>query len=322
MHYLYIDIHSKERTPHASYLISPVITCCCIARRAISSGKRMTPICVIAKMSSRKKWDSLLNNTSVKSKDFVFLAASSMTLLYIFGSVLLVSAVSLVGAFLLLSRDWLERILFPLVSFAAGGLLGHVFLHILPEVTEEYGDQFPTASALIGVGIIFSFVVEKFIRWHHHHDIDCHTHPVGAIAVIGDAVHNMTDGVLIATSYLVDVRLGVLTTIAVVIHEIPQEIGDLAILIYSGYSRARALLMNFLSALAAFAGVLIVLSLNSTLPDIEHYLIPVVAGNFLYIAIADLIPELHKQTKLQLSLLQVLGGGAGILVMFLLLSLE
>ena len=147
-------------------------------------------------------------------------------------------------------------------------------------------------------------------------------HPLFYNVRIGKGPNNMTDGVLIATSYLVDVRLGVLTTIAVVIHEIPQEIGDLAILIYSGYSRARALLMNFLSALAAFAGVLIVLSLNSTLPDIEHYLIPVVAGNFLYIAIADLIPELHKQTKLQHSLLQVLGGGAGILVMFLLLSLE
>ena len=243
-----------------------------------------------------------------------------MTLLFIFGSVLLVSAISLVGAFVLVSREWLQRILLPLVSFAAGGLLGHVFFHILPEVAEDYGDRFATASALIGVGIIFSFIVEKFIRWHHHHDLDCHTHPVGAIAIIGDAVHNITDGVLIATSYLVDVRLGIFTTIAVIIHEIPQEIGDIAILIYSGYSRTRALFWNFVSALSAFVGAILVLSLNSTLPDIEFYILPIVAGNFLYIAIADLIPELHKQTKVGHSLFQLVGGGAGLLVMLLLLS--
>lgn len=245
-----------------------------------------------------------------------------MALLYIFGSVFAVSVVSLIGIFFLLSRDWLNRILFPLVSFAAGGLIGHVFLHILPEVAEGYGEQFFTASILVMSGICFSFILEKFIRWHHHHDLDCHTHPAGAISLMGDAAHNITDGVLIATSYLVDVRLGLLTTLAVVIHEIPQEIGDVAVLIYSGYSRARALFWNFVTALTSFLGALLVLSVNTSLPNIEKYLLPIVAGNFLYIAIADLIPELHKQTKIGHSLLQLLGGAAGVLLMFGLLYLE
>ncbi|PIR52232.1 ZIP family metal transporter, partial [Candidatus Peregrinibacteria bacterium CG10_big_fil_rev_8_21_14_0_10_49_16] len=159
--------------------------------------------------------------------NFLFYCMPTITAIFL--SVLVVSFVSLAGVFLLsLHKSFLQKILLYLVSFATGAIFANVFLHILPEMIEESIDV-QGSFMLVLVGIILSFVIEKFIHWHHCHNLECaHAEPVGTMMLIGDGVHNMTDGILIATTYLVDMELGVATTIAVILHELPQEIGDFA----------------------------------------------------------------------------------------------
>jgi zinc and cadmium transporter len=230
-------------------------------------------------------------------------------------SVFIVSLVSLVGVFFLsFKTELLKKMLMYLVSFSTGALLGNVFLHLIPEVIQENQEN------LIWVlgGILFSFVIEKFIHWRHCHDLECttHVHPVGPLVIIGDAVHNILDGILIATAYLVSIPVGISTTIAVLLHEIPQELGDFAILIHSGMSKGKALLFNFFSALTAFIGVGIVIGLSQSIANIEMILLPLAAGNFLYIAGSDLIPELHKDTRLKGAAIQLTMMIVGIGLMY------
>jgi zinc and cadmium transporter len=234
---------------------------------------------------------------------------------YTFLSVFIVSLVSLAGVFFLsFKTDLLKKMLMVLVSFSTGALLGNVFLHLIPEVIESHQENL----AWVLVGILLSFVIEKFIHWHHCHDIECatHVHPVGPLVIMGDAVHNVLDGILIATAYLVSIPVGISTTIAVLLHEIPQELGDFAVLIHSGMSKTKALLFNFFSALTAFAGVAIVLLAAQSVEGIEMVLLPLAAGNFLYIAGSDLIPELHKDTKLKNAAIQLTMMIVGIGLMY------
>lgn len=214
-----------------------------------------------------------------------------------------------------------------MVSFSTGALLGDVFIHIIPEMAEN--TDFLTTGLLITLaGIVISFVLEKVIFWRHchimpskesHHD---HHHNVGLMNLLGDGVHNFIDGALIAGSFLVSVPLGIATTFAVFFHEIPQEIGDFAVLIYSGYEQKRALFLNFLSACAAFVGAGIILIWSAPLPIIGMYILPLAAGNFVYIAGSDLIPELHKETRLKPMLVQLMSMLAGILIMYALTMVE
>ncbi len=215
--------------------------------------------------------------------------------IYIFLSVLVVSLISLVGVFTLsLSNDVLKKILLYLVSFAVGGLFGDALIHLIPESFEEISPA-PIASFCILGGILIFFILEKFLRWQHCHIPASHehAHPVVALNIVGDSFHNMIDGMLIAASFLTSVPIGITTTIAVILHEIPQEIGQFGILVHGGVSVRRALLLNFLSALAAFGGVLIVFLLGTHAASCTVYLLPITAGGFLYIAGSDLIPELH-----------------------------
>lgn len=242
--------------------------------------------------------------------------------LYALLSVLLVSAVSLIGIVTLsLSFPRLKKTLLFLVSFAAGALLGDVFLHLLPELVED-GFALSFSFVILG-GIGFSFVIEKFIHWRHCHIPTSkeHTHPLAAMNLIGDGVHNFIDGVIIGASYLVSVPAGLATTFAVFLHEIPQEIGDFGILIHAGFTRKKALFMNFLLALTSILGVLLVFAIG----DVEG-IIPLLAafaaGNFIYIAGSDLIPELHKETGLKSSFYQLLALILGVMVMASLLLLE
>ncbi|MCF7844570.1 MAG: ZIP family metal transporter [Kiritimatiellales bacterium] len=240
------------------------------------------------------------------------------TLIYIFGSVLLVSTVSLVGVLLLsISDKLLKKVLLYLVSFSTGALLGSVFLHFLPEIA-SHGEHFRDAMVFVLLGILFSFSIEQFMHWRHCHSLECtaRIHPMGPLVLIGDAAHNVIDGVLIATSYLVSIPLGIATTIAVLLHEIPQEFGDFAVLLHSGITKGRALFFNFLSALTAFVGVFIVLGLSSNMINVEEILLPLAAGNFLYIAGSDLIPELHKEVRFKRSVLQLACMIAGIALMY------
>ena len=216
-------------------------------------------------------------------------------------SVLAVSALSLLGAFVLLGRGQVKQVLPILVAVAAGALLGDTFLHLLPHAVEaEGGFTAPVAWGVL-IGVFGFFIIEGVIHWHHHgEDVHEHgpdgVHSFGWMNLIGDMVHNFIDGMLIAGAWLVSPEAGLATTVAVCLHEIPQEFGDFAVLLHAGFSTKRALLMNALSAVAAVVGAVIVLAASGTL-GIETWLVPIAAGGFLYVACADLVPEIRKRAR-------------------------
>ena len=204
-----------------------------------------------------------------------------------------------------------------LVALAAGTLLGESFLHLIPEAAGKAGADFSVWLWLLG-GIIVFFILEKIIFWHHCHNPEAreHIHPVGKMNIIGGGLHNFIDGLIIAGAFLVNIPLGIATTIAVIAHEIPQEISDFCILVYSGYSKSKALLLNFLSAVAAVIGAFAGLLIGAQIENFTAYIIPFAAGGFIYIATADIIPELHKEVEIKKSLKQLLSILLGIGIMW------
>jgi len=244
--------------------------------------------------------------------------------IYTLVSVALVSAISLIGVFSLsLNQERLKKILLFLVSFAVGALFGDAFMHLLPESFEKLGFNLATSLFIVG-GILFFFVLEKFVRWRHCHipTSEMHPHPVVTMNLIGDGVHNLIDGMLIGASYCVSIPIGIATTLAVVLHEIPQEIGDFGVLVHGGLSVKKALAFNFLSAVTAILGALISLVIGPHLADYSLSLLPITAGGFIYIAGSDLIPELQHEVKLSNSILQFSSIILGVGVMALLVLLE
>lgn len=243
---------------------------------------------------------------------------------YTLVSVAIVSLISLVGVLTLaLNRNLLQKIILYLVSFAVGALFGDAIIHLIPEAYETFGKGLPTALMVI-LGIFVFFVLEKFIRWRHCHDVHCETHlkPVVYINLIGDAVHNFIDGLVIAVSYSVSFPLGIATTIAVILHEIPQEIGDFGVLVQGGLSVKKALLYNFLSALTAILGAVLFLVFGNLTGNFKMALIPITAGGFIYMAGSDLIPELHHEERPIKSLLQIIFIALGVGIMALMVFLE
>ena len=231
-----------------------------------------------------------------------------LTLVYILVSIFIVSAISFVGIIFLIKKNLVDKILFYLVSFAVGALLAGAFLHILPEAIEQNGDPHAIFIFVL-LGIIIFYVLEKFIWWHHchhtpHHDCKREVKTVAYLNLIGDGLHNILDGVVIATTYLVSIPLGIITTLAVMAHEVPQEIGDFGILVFGGFSKFKALAWNFISGLTAFIGGLGVYFLASHFEGILVYLMGLSAGSFIYIAGVDLIPHLHEEKELKKSLIQ------------------
>ncbi|MEK7585625.1 MAG: ZIP family metal transporter [Patescibacteria group bacterium] len=245
--------------------------------------------------------------------------------LYALGSVLLVSLISFVGVFTLsLKEEVLRKYIGIFISLAIGALLGDAFIHIIPEAFEQ-SSNITATSILVILGLLIFFILEKFLHWHHHgEDKDVQEiHPVGKLILFSDGIHNLIDGVIIGASFLVSIPIGIATTIAVILHEIPQEIGDFAVLIHSGYNKTKALWLNFISALFAVVGVVLALVLGSIAEaTIILWLLPVAAGGFIYIAVADLIPELHKHQGEKNSLLQVIVVIVGVLLMFALTFIE
>jgi zinc and cadmium transporter len=238
----------------------------------------------------------------------------------LFGGLL---SAALAALFLLLPETQRGRLLPHLISFATGAMLAAALIGLLPEAVAGVGPGRVEAigAAVLG-GIAFFFVLEKFVLWRHCHTEDCESHHVPAgdhreraaawIVLIGDGVHNGFDGVLIAAAFLTDVRLGILTTIAITAHEIPQELGDLAVLLHSGMKPMRALLFNTASSLTSILGGLTgYLALRGAL-DILPYAISVAAASLIYVAVADLIPGLHRRTDPAGSVVQVLLIGAGV----------
>lgn len=249
-----------------------------------------------------------------------------MYIVYGYGlaSVVLVSLISLVGVFTLAqSEEKVRQYISFFISLAVGALLGDAFIHLIPE-SFEGGGSMVTSLSIIG-GIFLFLLLEKFLHWHHHEDDSAeysHVHPVGKLVLFSDGVHNFIDGVVIGVSFLVSVPVGIATTLAVILHEIPQEIGDFAVLIHAGYSRTRALWLNFLSALSAVAGLGLAFVLGSSAERFIGLVLPFAAGGFIYIALADLIPELHKTKKAGDSFLQMCAILLGVLAMIALVYLE
>lgn len=244
--------------------------------------------------------------------------------LYSLISVMIVSFISLIGAITLsIKIEKLRSMLFFLVSFSAGALLGDTFIHLFPQIIKGYGFGLDIAVYVLA-GMLLFFVLEKFVQWRHCHipTSKHHPHPVGLMNLVGDAFHNFMDGMVIAGSYIVSMPVGIATTMAVVFHEIPQEIGDFGVLIHAGFNKKKALFFNFLSALTSVLGAVAVLVIGSRVQNIDFFLIPFTAGGFLYIAGSDLIPELHKEVGAKKSVVQLIGLVLGVLVMMMLLVLE
>lgn len=251
------------------------------------------------------------------------------SLLFSLLAVGLVSIISLIGIIGLAWKEgMLRRALFVLVSVAAGALFGDAFIHLIPEAFEGAPNPLLISFVILG-GVLTFFVLEKFLRWHHTHSDEglaaeehMRIHPVGHLVLASDGLHNLVDGIAIGAAFMISTEVGIATTIAILLHEIPQEIGDFALLIHAGFSRAKALLFNFVSALSAFAGVGIAFWLGSSFASAAPLIAAFAAGNFIYIAGSDLVPELHKTTDARRSLIQLVAILGGLLVMALLLVLE
>jgi len=215
----------------------------------------------------------------------------------------------------MIKEKLLQKILLFLVSLSAGALMGGAFIHLLPEAQEKYRDG--NMFLIVLLSFIFFFFVEKLLHWRHCHKGECEIHTFGYMNLFGDAVHNFIDGLVIAATFLTDIKLGIATSLAVFLHEIPQEIGDFGVLLYSGFGRKKAIISNFLVALTAVFGGLIGYFLSFSIDRFTTYLLPFTAGGFIYIAASDLMPEIRKETNLKKSLVSFAIFIVGILLMFL-----
>ena len=240
-------------------------------------------------------------------------------------SVLVISLVSFIGLVtVFVNQKRLQSTIFVLVSLAVGAMLGDAFIHLLPEAFEQTQGSHATSLYCL-LGILIFFVLEKFLLWRHDHATEEHTHPihpVGYMNLLADGLHNFIDGVLIGASFMVSIPIGFATTVAVLLHEIPQEIGDYGVLLHAGFSRSRALWLNFLTATLAIAGALLALFLGVRVEGFTKIVLPLAAGGFIYIAGSDLVPELHKERQPDKAAIQFIGIAVGIGFMFLLTFFE
>ena len=264
-----------------------------------------------------------------------------LVLIIIFTAVGVILSVLAAAVFLLLRDEHREAVLPHGISFAIGALLAVAFWGLIPEAFEQVKpEQFQTLSGTILVGILGFFVLEKLLIWRHCHSGHCEAHTddghdhqghnhghshshsraksAGALIILGDSIHNFVDGVLIAAAFLTDVQLGIVTSLAVAAHEIPQEVGDFAILLDSGYSRGKALFYNVLASLTTVVGGVLAYFSLEDLHDTLPYFLALAASSFIYIAVADLIPSLHTKTDIKTSLQQIVLIVMGVLLICLL----
>ena len=232
-------------------------------------------------------------------------------------AIAVISLISVVGAALLLRGGRVQRFLPVLIALAAGALVGDTFLHLLPHAVEDAGGFTPAIGWGILGGLLGFFVIESLLHWHHHgEDVHEHgpdgIHSFGWMNLIGDAIHNWIDGALIAAAWMASPEAGLATSLAVLLHEVPQEFGDFGVLLHAGFRPVRALLWNLASAAFALVGALVVLALGAD-ASVHEVLLPVAAGGFLYIACADLVPEMRRRArgKALVATLLALGVGLG-----------
>jgi zinc and cadmium transporter len=241
-----------------------------------------------------------------------------MNFLFAIGASVVVSLISLIGILSLLLKDGLlNKVLLLLVGFGAGGLIGGAFLHLLPEALEA-SNNFVITFVYVIIGFIIFFILERYLHWRHCHDEKCNVHAFTYLSLIGDGVHNFLDGLIIGASFFAGIKIGIVATVAIILHEIPQELGDFGILVYGGFSKFKALMYNFISAATAIVGTLIGYAFASRVSNFANLIIPIAAGGFIYIASCDLIPELHKQSDIKKATLSMLFFLFGILLMLFL----
>jgi len=236
-------------------------------------------------------------------------------LLLILGSTFIVSLISLIGIFTLsLKEKLIQKMLLILISLSAGALIGGAFLHLLPEAIERTMDM--NVFLYLILGFVLFFFLEKVLFWRHCHEEKCKIHPFTYLNLIGDLIHNFIDGLVIAVSFITDINLGMTTTLAIIFHEIPQEIGDFGVLVYGGFNKYRALVLNFFTALSAILGGIIGYFISFYVTNIMTFLLPIAAGGFVYIASSDLIPEINNVKSVRSSILNFLVFLIGILFMW------
>ena len=224
---------------------------------------------------------------------------------------------------LALSKKTLDKILLILVALAGGSLMGGAFLHLIPEAIHEIGhdhDQLGNVFLFVILGFLLFLLIEQYLHWHHHHHLHehpdehekcCKNKPVVYLILVADGVHNFIDGLIIAASFVVNPAVGVITTVAVALHEIPQEIGDFGVLVYGGFKKGKALLFNFLSAAIAIVGGVVGFFIAESAEGLIVYLLPIAAGGFIYIAASDLVPEIKhgdRGTRMALNFIVFLIG--------------
>lgn len=230
-------------------------------------------------------------------------------------AVLVVSLISVIGIIVIgYPMAKLKKVLVCFMAFSVGILLGDAFLHLLPEVTEENGFSLIISCGIMG-GIFLWFIIEKILTTHRSKE-NQEVQTFAWMNLVGDMVHNSIDGIIIGTAFMIDIHAGIATTLAVILHEIPQEIGDFCVLVHGGFSKKKALLYNFFTALTAFIGLWVVFLLNTYVEGISEILVPLSAGLFIYIAASDMIPELHKESNLKHSFHQIFFLLIGFAVMY------
>ena len=244
--------------------------------------------------------------------------------IYAIISAFLVSLISLIGIILFpIKFERLKKVLIYFISFSTGALFGGAFFHLLPEIVEEIGFTFYVSSLLLA-GIIFFFLLEKVIHWHHNLSQfeKEHTHPLAAMCLVGGTFHHFLDGLIIGASYLVSIPAGIAITIAIALHKLPKEIGWFGVLVHGGLSKTKAITYNYFSSMFTIIGAIVALVASNYIKNIQFFIIPISVGGFIYLAGSDLIPELQKEHGLKKSILQLVAIIAGLVVMALLLLVK
>jgi len=216
--------------------------------------------------------------------------------------------------FLFFKKETLSRITIFLISLSAGALIGGAFLHLLPEASE--GIEPKKLFFIVLLAFVLFFLIEKVFHWRHCHKENCEIHTFGYMNLVGDSLHNFIDGLVIASVFLVDFKLGIITTIAIALHEIPQEIGDFGVLIHAGFNKLKALILNYIVAAMVILGGIVGYFASFYINNIVLYLLPIAAGGFIYIAASDLMPEIRKESNFKKSIKSFSIFLLGIILMF------
>jgi zinc and cadmium transporter len=243
------------------------------------------------------------------------------TLIAIILSTVLISIISLVGIFaIFMQKKTLHSIINYLVAFSIGGLIAGAFFNLIPEAQEALSYQ--TTFLFVCLGLLIFFLIEKILHWRHCHDDNCKVHSFAYTSLVGDSIHNFLDGIVIAAAFLVNIGAGIATSLAIIFHEIPQELGDFGVLIRAGFTKQKALFYNLLTALTCIIGGIIGFIFLNKINFIVPYIIAITAGGFIYVAVSDLIPEIRSELSLKKSIINILIIAIAIIIMLFIGKLE